>query len=135
MSITAEQIVELFRKDVRARKMFAELLVVEPDIRLVLINAVLRDIATKRDIEKLTDYITGLSNKISGLSERLARLEGAYSELTERIGDLDKRIDALDKRIDALDKRIDNVAKISWATLLAIIGTLIATLLQTLIRS
>ena len=46
MGITAEEIVELFEKDVRARKRFAELLVVEPDIRLAIINAVLRDVAT-----------------------------------------------------------------------------------------
>lgn len=53
MSITADDIVELFEKNTRARKRFAELLVVEPDLRLLIINAVLRDVATKRDIEEL----------------------------------------------------------------------------------
>jgi len=42
MSITADEIIELFEKDVRARKRFAELLVVEPDLRLLIINAVLK---------------------------------------------------------------------------------------------
>ena len=46
-------IVELFRGDVRARKELAELLISEPDIRLAIINAVLRDVATKSDIEAL----------------------------------------------------------------------------------
>jgi ABC-type phosphate transport system auxiliary subunit len=53
VELTAEVIVELFRGDVRARKELAELLISEPDIRLAIINAVLRDVATKSDIEAL----------------------------------------------------------------------------------
>jgi ABC-type phosphate transport system auxiliary subunit len=53
VELTAEAIVELFRGDVRARKELAELLISEPDIRLAIINAVLRDVATKSDIEAL----------------------------------------------------------------------------------
>ena len=52
-SITAEDVVKLFEEDVRARKRLAELLVSEPDARLAIINAVLRDVATKGDIEAL----------------------------------------------------------------------------------
>ena len=53
VGLTAEAIVELFRADARARKELAELLVSEPDVRLAIINAVLRDVATKSDIEQL----------------------------------------------------------------------------------
>jgi polyhydroxyalkanoate synthesis regulator phasin len=52
-SITAEEVVNLFEADARARKRLAELLVSEPDVRLAIINAVLRDVATKDDIEAL----------------------------------------------------------------------------------
>ena len=52
-SITADEVVKLFEGDVRARKRLAELLVSEPDVRLAIINAVLRDVATKSDIEAL----------------------------------------------------------------------------------
>jgi chromosome segregation ATPase len=52
-SITAEDVVKLFEGDVRSRKRLAELLVSEPDVRLAIINAVLRDVATKGDIEVL----------------------------------------------------------------------------------
>ena len=52
-SITAEEVVSLFEADARARKRLAELLVSEPDVRLAIINAVLRDVATKDDIESL----------------------------------------------------------------------------------
>jgi DNA repair exonuclease SbcCD ATPase subunit len=52
-SITAEDVVKLFEGDVRARKRLTELLVSEPDVRLAIINAVLRDVATKSDVEAL----------------------------------------------------------------------------------
>jgi hypothetical protein len=52
-SITAEDVVKLFEGDVRSRKRLSELLVSEPDVRLAIINAVLRDVATKGDIEVL----------------------------------------------------------------------------------
>ena len=53
LAITADYIVKLFEEDPRARKRLAELLVSEPDVRLAIINAVLRDVATRRDIEEL----------------------------------------------------------------------------------
>jgi hypothetical protein len=42
-SLTADQIVDLFERDLRARKRLAELIVMEPDIRLAIINTVLRE--------------------------------------------------------------------------------------------
>jgi len=57
VELTAEAIVELFRGDVRARKELAELLISEPDIRLAIINALLRDVATKSDIERLRESL------------------------------------------------------------------------------
>ena len=53
MELTAEALVELFRGDARARKELVGLLISEPDIGLAVINAVLRDAATKSDIEAL----------------------------------------------------------------------------------
>jgi chromosome segregation ATPase len=124
--LTAEDVVRLFEADARARRRLAELLVSEPDVRLAVINAVLRDVATKSDLEALRREVresveavrsevlarvSALESRVSELSERVARLEGAFTQLAERIGDLDKRIDALDKRIDALDRRIDGLDK------------------------
>jgi predicted nuclease with TOPRIM domain len=136
-SLTAEDVVKLFEADVRSRKRMAELLVSEPDMRLAIINAVLRDVATKSDIEALRrefksdiealrvatksdiealrvatkSDIEGLRRDVSELRERVSKLEGAFTQLVDRIGDLDKRIDSLDRRIDALDKRIDSLDK------------------------
>ena len=122
MGITAEDIVKLFEADARARKRLAELLVSEPDVRLAIISAVLRDVATKADVAELREGMERLRGEfeafrrevftqIGELRERVAKLEGAFTQLVERIGDLDRRIDALDKRIDALDRRIDALDK------------------------
>ena len=91
--ITAEDVVKLFEEDVRARKRLAELLVSEPDVRLAIINAVLRDVATKSDIEALR-------------REFKSDLEALRRELREEIGRLDKRIDGLEQRVGSLDQRV-----------------------------
>jgi ABC-type uncharacterized transport system YnjBCD ATPase subunit len=44
-SLAVEDAAELFEGDARARRRLAELLVSEPDVRLVVINTVLRDVA------------------------------------------------------------------------------------------
>ena len=119
--ITAEDIVRLFEEDARARKRLAELLISEPDVRLAIINAVLRDVATKQDLRELREEfrreIDGLKREVSELRERVARLEGVVSQLVERIGDLDKRIDSLEKRMDLIAKMT-----------LALTGSVLATL-------
>lgn len=139
MSLSADAIVELFERDARARKRLAELLVSEPDVRLAVINAVLRDVATRGDVERVREDIGKIRSQmaedmgkirsematrsdldklrgdLSQLRERVSRLEGVVSQLVERIGDLDKRMslleDSLNKRIDSLDKRIDALDK------------------------
>ena len=44
--VTAEDIVRLLREDARARRELAVLLVSEPEVRLAIVNAVLREVAT-----------------------------------------------------------------------------------------
>jgi len=92
--ITADHIVKLFEEDVRARKRLAELLVTEPDVRLAIINAILRDVATKSDLKELEERlrnefitrlslienrITSLEQRITGLEHRIVELEGQMS--------------------------------------------------------
>lgn len=90
--ITANQIVKLFEENISARKRLAELLVIEPDVRLAIINAVLRDVATKNDINtlrnemrdeigKLRNEISDLKRDIEKLNERTSRLEGQVNLL------------------------------------------------------
>lgn len=50
--VSTEDIVKLFEKDARAPKRLAELLASEPDVRLAIINTVLRNVATRQDTER-----------------------------------------------------------------------------------
>jgi septal ring factor EnvC (AmiA/AmiB activator) len=137
----AEKLVEELEADERVRKRLAKLLVSEvvsePDARLAIINAVLRDVATKDDIAKVMEEIEKVRietreeieklrkeiyDQIAELRERASKLEGAFTQLVERIGDLDKRI-------DALDKRIDYVTKVSWVLTISVLATLVAQVL------
>ena len=129
-SLTADQIVDLFERDLRARKRLAELIVMEPDIRLAIINAVLREVATKDDIKALESYIKVLEGRIQELSNMVSEMRGAYKELSKRIDDLDKRIDSLDKRIDSLDKRIDFATKVTLLLTGSVLAALIAEIIS-----
>ena len=64
MALTAEDIVRLFKEDAKARKCLAKLLVGEPNTRLAIIDAVLRDAATKEDIEKLREEMQDLCEQV-----------------------------------------------------------------------
>ncbi len=104
MGLTASEVVDLFEKDASARKRLAELLVSEPDVRLAVINAVLRDVATKGDIQELRRELRGdiesLRREISNLRvttkqdiEALRKeLRGDINELRVEISDLRKEI-------------------------------------------
>ena len=111
VELSADRIVELFEEDVGARKRLAELLVGVPDVRLAIINAVLRDVATKSDIDKLNFRLNGLEDRLGRLEERIARLEGRINGLEDRISGLENRIDGLERRIDALEGRIGNLER------------------------
>jgi hypothetical protein len=86
----AEKLIEELEKDPKIRKRLAELMVTDSDVRLAIINAVLADVATKSDLEKMRDEmkaeirrleerISALENRVNSIEERLARLEGQMS--------------------------------------------------------
>jgi chaperonin cofactor prefoldin len=62
------------------KKRLAELMVTDSDAKLAIINAVLADVATKKDLEKLEERlerrISALESRVNSIEERLARLEG-----------------------------------------------------------
>ena len=85
----AERLIKEFEENVKLRKRLAELLVSEPDVRLVLINAVIADVATKRDLNELRNELRGeiskvreeLKGEINGLRGEMNGLRGEISEL------------------------------------------------------
>jgi len=137
VAITAEAIVDLFERDSRARKRLAELLVSEPDIRLAIINTVLRDVATKSDIERIRgEYATKedvkiLRDEMNTLRSEIERIRGEYAtkedakilrneiekiradliDVRERLSKLEGIVSQIVERLSDLDKRIDSLDK------------------------
>jgi hypothetical protein len=158
----AEDVVKLFEEDIRARKRLAELLVSEPDARLAIINAVLRDVATKGDIEvlrrefKIDIEALKAATKSDIESLRVATksdvealrkefkndMEALRKEFKEGIGRLDGRIDGLEQRIGLLDQRVARLegsislfAKLFIAFNLPLLVSVIAALVALLLRA
>jgi hypothetical protein len=98
VELTAEAIVELFRGDVRARKELAELLISEPDIRLAIINAVLRDVATRSDVEQLRKAVEERFERVATKSD----IEALRSEFRWELDSVRREIDFLAREIDRL---------------------------------
>ncbi|RLE58031.1 MAG: hypothetical protein DRJ40_01520 [Thermoprotei archaeon] len=118
--MTAEKIVELFERDVRARRRLAELLVMEPDVRLAMINAVLRDVATKSDLERLRDELR---------NEFRSEIEKLRSEFRDEIRDVRRELSSLSERVARLEGRVDLLIKVfigfNVPLLVAVIGILL----------
>ena len=126
-SLTADQIVDLFEMDLRARKRLAELIVMEPDIRLAIINAVLREVATKDDIKALENDIKALGD---ATRKDIKELEGRIQELSNMVSEMRGAYKELSKRIDDLDKRIDFAAKVTLLLTGSVLAALIAEIIS-----
>ncbi|MFZ8824627.1 MAG: hypothetical protein ACO2O0_10875 [Desulfurococcales archaeon] len=126
-SLTADQIVDLFERDLRARKRLAELIVMEPDIRLAIINAVLREVATKDDIKALENDIKALGD---ATRKDIKELEGRIQELSNMVSEMRGSYKELSKKIDDLDKRIDFASKVTLLLTGSVLAALIAEIIS-----
>ncbi len=122
-SITAEDIVRLFEQDRKACRRLAELLVSDSDIRTMIINAVIRDVATKQDIEKLRQEI---KQEIEKLREETRR---DIEKLNDRISMLEERVSRLEERVARVEGGLNLLVKMFIAfnvpLLIAVIGMML----------
>ncbi len=133
MSI-AEELVEELEKDPKIRKRLAELMVTDSDVRLAIINAVLADVATKKDLRELEE---GLRNEIVATKKDLERLEERLrNELQREVSRLERRIEALEIRVNSIEARLARLEgqmtlfvrlfiAFNLPTLIAVIGILL----------
>lgn len=131
MSITADQIVRLFEEDARARRRLAELLVSEPDVRLAIINAVLRDVATKHDIEilrkELGAEIAATKQEIAELRRELREdVDGLRRELRADVDRLEGRVG---REIDRLYGEMDRLYRLVLVSILGILVSIATTII------
>jgi DNA replicative helicase MCM subunit Mcm2 (Cdc46/Mcm family) len=118
VELTAEAIVELFRGDVRARKELAELLISEPDIRLAIINAVLRDVATRSDVEQLRKAVEERFERVATKSD----IEALRSEFR-------RELDSVRREIDMLAREFDRLYRLVMVSVLGILISIATTIL------
>jgi chromosome segregation ATPase len=145
----AEKLIEELEKDPKIRKRLAELMVTDSDVRLAIINAVLADVATKSDLEKLEvatrreleNLRAEMKSEMEKLEERLRndfrseiqrevrRLEDRISALENRIAALENRVNSIEERLARLEGQMDLFVKLFIAfnlpTLIAVIGILL----------
>ena len=149
MSSIGEKLIEELEKDPKIRKRLAELMVTDSDVRLAIINAVLADVATKSDLEKLEvatrreleNLRAEMKSEMEKLEERLRndfrseiqrevkRLEDRISALENRISALENRVNSIEERLARLEGQMDLFVKLFIAfnlpTLIAVIGILL----------
>jgi hypothetical protein len=134
----AEKLIEELEKDPKIRRRLAELMVTDSDVRLAIINAVLADVATKSDLEKLE---AATKRELEKLEERLRndfrneiqrevrRLEDRISALENRISALENRVNSIEERLARLEGQMDLFVKLFIAfnlpILIAVIGILL----------
>ncbi len=82
----AKAIVKALKEDKEALKELAEELVSVHDIRLAIINAIIKDVATKQDVKESEDRIRNY--------------------VDARVNDLNRRMDDLNRKIDNLKTTI-----------------------------
>jgi len=107
----AEKLIEELEKDPKIRRRLAELMVTDSDVRLAIINAVLADVATKGDLEKLEAATKGDLEKLRAelvkTEERLrTEMENLRAEIKTEMGKLEER---LERRISALESRVNSI--------------------------
>jgi len=151
VELTAEAIVELFRRDARARRELAVLLVSEPEVRLAIINAVLRDVATKGDIEALRaavkDDIDKLRESLENrfeqhrsatksdiealrktVEERFERV-ATKSDVEELRSEFRRELDSVRREINFLAREIDRLYRLVMVSVLGILISIATTIL------
>ena len=130
----AEKLIEELEKDPKIRKRLAELMVTDSDVRLAIINAVLADVATKKDLEKLeerlrNDFRNEIQRVVRGLEVRISALERRTEALENRISALENRVSAIEARLARLEGQMNLFVRLFIAfnlpTLIAVIGILL----------
>ena len=103
--LTAMDIVTLFERDPSALKKLAELLIAIPDIRLAIVEGVIREVATKKDLEalrkELQEYI---DKRVTELRTELGELRSEVSRLSDRVTTLETRVTRLEDQVSLLIK-------------------------------
>jgi chromosome segregation ATPase len=124
----AEKLIEELEKDPKIRRRLAELMVTDSDVRLAIINAVLADVATKSDLEKLE---AATKRELENLrAEMKAEMEKLEERLERRISALESRVNSIEERLARLEGQMGLFVKLFIAFNLPILFAVIGILLK-----
>gem|GEM_PF-6263387 len=130
----SSDLIEALRKDARLRKDLSRLvaseIIADPEIRLLVVEKVIADVATKSDLRGEVEALRSEVEK-SGqtLREEIDRSNQALREEIEKSNqalreEIEKSNEALRREIDLLGRRIDDLQKVTLSSLVAILLTL-----------
>ncbi len=127
-------LIEALRKDARLRKDLSRLvaseIIADPEIRLLVVEKVIADVATKSDLRGEVEALKSEIEKSSQtLREEIDRSNQALREEIEKSSqtlreEIEKSNLALRREIDLLGRRIDDLQKVTLSSLVAIVLTL-----------
>jgi len=122
----AEKLLEELKSDERVREEFlafvAEGVARDRRARLVMLQGLLREVATKSDVE-------------SARNELRAEIEALRSEFREEVKSLEARISSLEQRVARLEGSINLFIKLFIAFNLPLLVSVIAALVALLLRA
>ena len=130
MESLAERVINEIEADKRLRKRLAELLVTEPDVRILMINSIIADVAKKEDIRELRGEINQLRGEISQLRGEINQLRGEMNQLRVEV---DQKITQLREEINQLREEMHSDFKWVIGTVLTIWGATVIPILLRLI--
>jgi len=116
MQSLGERVLDELETDIKLRRRLAELLIREPDVRLVFVNAALATVATREDIRELR----------AEMNQLRAEMNQLRAEMKEEINQLRNEINQL---------RAEMSSNLRWTigTMLAIWGATVIPILLRLI--
>jgi len=130
--ITAEDVVRLFERDAGARRRLAALLVSEPEVRLAIINAVLRDVATRQDLREAVREFRDYTDK--RFAELKEYVDTRFTELREYVDKgLAELKEYVDARFDRLESELRELRNRLWLVVATVILGWIAVVMEQLL--
>ncbi|MGC9104402.1 MAG: hypothetical protein ACP5JF_06400 [Candidatus Methanodesulfokora sp.] len=129
----AERVMDEIEADKRLRKRLAELIVSEPDIRLVLINSVIADVATKSDIKELRAEMNQFRAEMNQLRAEMNQLRAEMNqlraEMSQMRAEFREDINQIRSEINQLRAEVHSDFKWIVGILLAVWGSTVIPLL------
>jgi len=131
-----EKLIKELEADEGARKRLARLLVVdvvsEPEARLAIVNAILREVATKSDLDTLRKEFKADIDTLR--KEFKDDIEVLRKEFRDEIKRLDSRISSLEQRVARLEGSISLFIKLFIGFNLPLLVSVIAALVMLVIK-